>query len=120
MLNEPQKFLSGLIENKGRVLTNKEEETLRYEISKLYLGANPTASQMEAGRFASEVFKTYRASDQYAAQLQKEYDSLTPFEKTQQHKSYKKRGVDTWPLGATQEEIAARSKSKDEQKVISD
>jgi len=112
MLNEPQKFLSGLIENKGRVLTNKEEETLRYEISKLYLGANPTASQMEAGRFASEVFKTYRASDQYAAQLQKEYDSLTPFEKTQQHKSYKKRGVDTWPLGATNEEIAARNKSE--------
>lgn len=120
MLNEPQKFLSGLIETKGRVLTNKEEETLRSKIRELYLEANPTASQMESARFVSEVFKTHRASDPYIAQLQKEFDSLTPFERGQQYKSYKKRGVDTGYLGLTQQQVAAKAKREAEQKVISD
>ena len=116
MINEPQKFLSGLIENKGRVLTNKEEETLRSQIRELYLEANPRASQMEAGRFASEVFKTYRASDQYTAQLQKDFDSLTQFEKINQWESYRERGVDTGYLGLTQEQAAERAKREAEQK----
>ena len=120
MLNEPQKFLSGLTETKGRVLTDEEEEKLKSQIRKLYLEANPTASQMDSARFVSEVFKTHRASDQYAAQLQKEYDSLPKLEQIKQYEDYKERGVDTGYLGLTQQEVAAKAKREAEQKVTSE
>ena len=120
MLNDPQKFLTGLIENKGRVLTDDEEETLRSKLRELYLESNPTASQMASARFASDVFKKHKASDQYTTQLQNEYDSLTGTEQVSQWKKYKKQGVDTYPLGSTQQQIAAREKKRREAKAKRD
>ena len=116
ILNAPQEYLGGYIQQKERVLTDKEETSLTKMMRRLYKKANPNASQFEVFRHLEDVFKTYKNSDVYLTTLQKEYDNLTPSEKIDKHQSYKNRGADTGYLGLTNEEAAAKRKKDAEKK----
>ena len=110
ILKSPQEYLQGYIQQKERVLTDKEETNLTKTMRRLYKEANPNASQFEVARHLEDVFKTYKNSDAYLTTLQKEYDNLTPIEKVNKYEFYQNRGVDTGYLGLSMEEAAAKRK----------